>query len=97
MAVAALVLTARRAPKKRAPFSGPFDVSVGCLSGYDVFRLWALLALRNGKLDLLAFGERFEAVTLDCTEVCKNVGARFLLDEAEAFGFVEPFNGSGSS
>jgi hypothetical protein len=85
------------APKKRAPVSGPFDVSVGYLSGDDVFRLWALLALREGEFDPLAFGERFEALTLDCTEMCKNVGARFLLDEAEAFGFVEPFNGSNSS
>jgi hypothetical protein len=79
---------------KRAPISGPFDLSVGDSSGDDVFRLWTLRALRNGKLDLLAFGKRLEALTLDCTEVCKNVGARFLLDEAEAFGFVEPFNGS---
>jgi hypothetical protein len=81
---------------KRAPISEPFDLLVGYLSGDDVFRLWALLALCDGKFDPLAFGERFEAVTRNCTEVCKNVGARFLLDEAEAFGFVEPFNGSSS-
>lgn len=35
------------------------------LSGYDIFRLRALLALSDRKFDLLAFGEGFEAVTLD--------------------------------
>jgi hypothetical protein len=50
---------------KRAPISEPFDLFVGYLSGDDVFRLWALLALRNGKLDPLAFGERFEAYCRD--------------------------------
>jgi hypothetical protein len=82
---------------KKGPGFGALDLSIGYLGGDDVFRLWALLALCDGKFDSLAFGERFEAVTRNRTEVCKNVGARFLLDEAEAFGFVEPFNGSGSS
>ena len=82
---------------KRAPVSGPFDLFVSDSGGDDVLRLRALLTLRNGELDPLPFGERFEALALDCTVVCKNVGARFLLDEAEAFGLVEPFHGSGSS
>ena len=90
------VESAKLRPNQKGPDFGALDLSFGHLGGEDVFRLRALLALCDGKFDPLAFGERFEALTLDCTEVCKNVGARFLLDEAEAFGFVEPFNGSSS-
>jgi hypothetical protein len=56
------------------------------LDRYDVLRLGALLAFRNGEFDLLAFSERLEAVTLDSAEMRKYVGAVFLLNKAETLG-----------
>jgi hypothetical protein len=77
---------------KRAPRGGPSKVTK--LYSDDVLCLGAFLAVGDSELDLLAFCQSFESVTLDRTEVCKYVGARFLGDKAEAFGFVEPLNGS---
>ncbi len=54
------------------------------LDGYDVLRLRAFLAVDDGEFDFLTFGEALEAVALDCTEMCENVRAILLLDEAEA-------------
>jgi hypothetical protein len=45
----------------------------------------------------LAFSQSLESITSDCAEMRKYVGAGFLLDKAKTLGFVEPFNGSGSS
>jgi hypothetical protein len=71
---------------------GPF----GCYRLYsdDILCLWAFLAFSNSEFDLLAFCKRLESVTLNCAEVRKYIGARLLLDESEALGFVEPLNGS---
>ena len=63
----------------------------------DIFSLRAFLTLRNRKLNLLAFGERFETIALDITEMCEHVRTGLLLDEAESFGFIEPLYGSGGS
>jgi len=55
-----------------------------------------LLALHDVELDLLAFGERLEAVGLDGRVVheaiLRAVRGR---DEAEALGVVEPLDGAG--
>ena len=61
-----------------------------------VFSLRAFLTLRDRELDLLAFGERLEAVALDCAEMRKHIGAVFLLNKAEALRIVEPLDGSGN-
>jgi len=84
--------------KKKGPGNGALCYTGRVRSGrYDILRLRAFRALRDGELDLLAFDERLEATALNRTEVCKYIRARFLLDEAEPFGIVEPFDGSGSS
>jgi len=67
------------------------------LERYDVLRLGTFLTLSNSELDFLAFNQGFETVASNSAEVGKNVGTRFLLDKAKTFGFVEPFNGAGSS
>ena len=54
------------------------------------------MALSDSELNFLAFSERLESVASDCAEMGKYVRTRFLLDEAEALGIVEPFDGSGS-
>jgi len=66
------------------------------LNGNNVLGLRTFLALSYSELNFLAFGQSLEAVTRDCTEVCKNVGARFLLDKTKTFRFVEPLNGTGN-
>jgi hypothetical protein len=63
--------------------------------GNDVFRLGAFLALRNGELNRLTFGQGLEAGALNGAEVCEDIGAIFLLNESKAFGFVKPLYGSG--
>jgi hypothetical protein len=64
---------------------------------YDIFGLRAFLTLGYREFDFLTFGQRLEAVTGNRAEMREYVGAGFLFDKAEAFRFVEPFNGSGSS
>lgn len=64
---------------------------------YDVLCLGTFLALGDSELDLLTFGQGLETRALDSAEMSKYVWAVFLLDETKAFGFVEPFNGTGSS
>ena len=44
----------------------------------------------NVETDLLAFIQRFESAGLNGAEVNKDVATALLLDEAEAFAFVEP-------
>ena len=64
------------------------------LERYDVLRLGTFLTLSNSELDFLAFNQGFETRAGDGTEVVEYVGARFSLDKAKAFRFIEPFNGS---
>ena len=50
------------------------------------------LAVLNFELNVLAFSQSFEAVTLDCREVYEHVFRAIVRsDEAEAFVSVEPF------
>jgi hypothetical protein len=60
----------------------------------DVLSLRTFLAVSYVKLNLLAFCQRFKSVTLDVAEVSEYVRTGLLLDEAEAFRVVKPFNGS---
>src|SRR5690606_24214025 len=62
------------------------------LQSDDVLRLGAFLALGDGELNALTFGQGLEARAGDGAEVCEHIRAGFLLDEAKAFCFVEPFN-----
>jgi len=63
----------------------------------DVLCLRTFLTLGNSELNLLTFGQGLETRALNSAEVSKYVWTVFLLDETKAFGFVEPFNGTGSS
>jgi len=76
---------------------GPREEALALLQRDDVFGLRAFLALRDGKLDLLAFGKRFETIADDCAEMREYIGAGFLRDKAVAFRFVEPLHGSTGS
>ncbi len=58
----------------------------------NVVCLWAFLPVRNAEFHFLAFGQCFESVTLDSTEMYENVRAIFALDKAEALAFVKPFD-----
>jgi hypothetical protein len=53
----------------------------------------AFLAVLNFKLNVLAFGQSFEAVTLDCREVYEYIFAAVSRsNETKTFGLVEPLN-----
>ena len=60
-----------------------------------ILGLGAFLALGDAELDTLAFNQGFEAAPGDCAIVGEDVGAGFRLDEAEASGFIEPFDRTG--
>ena len=63
----------------------------------NVFSLRAFLALRHLELYLLAFIQWFVAAwVIDLCKVHENIGAWCLLDKAEAFIRIKPFNGAGS-
>lgn len=64
---------------------------IGALHYDDVVSLRTFLALAYREFNTLAFNQSFEAAARDSAEVCEHVWAIFLLDEAEAFSFVEPF------
>ena len=64
------------------------------LQRHDVLGLGTFLALAYGELNLLAFGQGAEPVALDGAEVNEHVGAVFPLNETEALGFVEEFDGA---
>ena len=52
-----------------------------------------LLAILDFELNVLAFSQGFEAVTLDCREVYEHVFAAVSRgDETETFRLVEPLN-----
>ena len=57
----------------------------------------AFLALRYSELYLLAFVQGFVAArVLDLLKMYENIGARLLLNKAEAFVRIKPFNGASS-
>ena len=59
--------------------------------------LRAFWALRYAELYLLAFIQGFVATwVIDALKVYENIGAWFLLDKAEAFVRIKPFNGASS-
>jgi hypothetical protein len=64
------------------------------LDSNNVLSLGTFLTVGDGELYCLAFCQRLESVTSNCTEVCKNVGTRLLLNKTKTFRFVEPLNGS---
>jgi len=62
-----------------------------------IFSLRALLALRYAELYFLAFIQGFVAArVIDLLKMYENVGTWFLLDKAEAFVRIKPFNGASS-
>src|SRR6266513_1272223 len=76
---------------KRAPCCGAER-----LERLDVRRLKAFGAALHFKLDLLALLQRLEAVHLDRSVMREQIFAAFSRgDEAEAFGVVEPLDGTG--
>gem|GEM_PF-4388334 len=61
-------------------------------SGYVNSR-WAFLAVLNFELNVLAFSQSFEAITLDCREVYEYIFAAVSRsNEAKTFRLVEPLN-----
>src|SRR5438876_422742 len=62
------------------------------LHANDVCRLESLRTLEQVKLHHLAFVQRAVAVLLDSGEMDENVLSRGPLDEAVAFGSIEPFH-----
>ena len=62
-----------------------------------VFSLRAFLALRYGELYLLAFIQGFVAArVIDLLKMYEYIGAWLLLNKAEAFVRIKPFNGASS-
>ena len=70
---------------------GPLGVSSTSKQN-DVLGLRSFLARRHGELDLLAFGQGLEAVTLDRSVMDEKVLSILLLDEAVALFLVEPLH-----
>jgi hypothetical protein len=62
-------------------------LSLDYISGLQPFR-----TLGDFKGYFIALCKRFEAVTANCGEMNKNILSPFLLDEAETFCVVKPFN-----
>ena len=60
----------------------------------DVLCLRAFLTLGDGEAHALAFGQSLEAGAGDGAEVCEHIRATLLLNKAETFGFIEPFDGA---
>jgi hypothetical protein len=82
--------------KKRQP-KLPFSSCGRYLDSNNIVRLRAFLAIANGELNFLAFGEGFETAALDSAEVNKNVRAAFASDETKTFSFVEELDSTGGS
>jgi hypothetical protein len=69
----------------------------GVLLDYgDVLGLRAFLALGDVELNFLAFGQSFKSRTVDRAEMDEYIGAIFLSDETETFGFIEPLDVAGA-
>ena len=79
---------------KKPPEGGFFYAGKKNLDGNDVLGLRSFLASCDGELNFLTISEGFEAIALDRTEVNEHVGSAFLLNKTEAFGFIEPLNGT---
>ena len=79
---------------KRVEPGGRLAPSRKSLLRDDVLGLRTFLAVCDRELDLLAVGQGFEAITLNCAEVDKNVRPIFLRDKAVPFGFVKPLHGA---
>jgi hypothetical protein len=73
------------APLKRIQFGSVLD-------DYDGLRGWTLLALYDLEFHPLTLGEALEAFHLDRAVMYEDVTATLDLDEAEAFGVVEPLH-----
>ena len=58
----------------------------------DVSGLGTLLPLDNLELDVIAFGKRLEATSLNGAEVDKDIRPTLSRDEAVAFGVIEPLH-----
>jgi hypothetical protein len=79
--------------KPRERFAGFWENSSRVGSDLpDVGRLGTFLPLSYLKAYTVAFSQRFETFRLNSREMNKNIGAGILLDEAIAFGIVEPFD-----
>jgi hypothetical protein len=82
--------------KARRTSGGLSSLSVSGLQGLDIRCLQAFGALLHFELDLLAFFERLEAAHHDRGVMREQIFAAFRRgDEAEAFGVVEPLDGTG--
>lgn len=69
----------------------------GGLGHLDVAGLLALRAGRHVERNALAFGQRAEALGLNCREVSEQVFATTVRgDEAETLGIIEPFDDASS-
>ena len=82
------------------PTSCPHAFAVGVLYLDDdayIFSLRAFWALRYAELYFLAFIQWLVAAgVIDLLKMYENIGAWFLLDKAEAFVRIKPFNGASS-
>jgi hypothetical protein len=77
-------------PRKCGAFCWAFRVSA-----FDyVFGLGTFLSIDNGELYAITFIQGPVAFTADSAIVNKHIGATFTLNEAIAFGIIEPLNGS---
>ena len=84
--------------KKKSPSNaGTLLTEAGRSDLLNVGGLRTLLSLNDFELDLIAFGERLEAVAGDGAEVDENIGSTLTRDETEAFRVVEPLHGAGDA
>jgi hypothetical protein len=84
--------------KSKRPVSRPLRTFWDRVPGSALYRLHigrlrALLTLGHLELDLLALGERLEAISRDAGEVDEDVLSSFARDEAVALLVAEPLNG----
>jgi len=79
--------------RARTRCGGPHQAG-GALNGDHIFSLRAFLSADFREADGLPFGQSLEALAYNGTEMHEQVGAVGALDEAEAFAFVEPLDGS---
>ena len=86
------LVTRKRPPENRRPLSSWLPA----LQGPDVLRLFALSTGSHVELDLLPFGERLVAATLDVRVVDENIVTLLAGDKTKAFIGVEKLHCSGS-
>lgn len=80
---------------KKTPPKRGFSQVLKKLRSLNVGSLLAFRALRDFELYFLTFFEGLEAVHLDCGKVCKQILTAVIRgDKAEAFGIVEPLDGT---